>query len=42
MAKQPLNGVLHRLRTLAAVQTSRDASDRDLLERIRKNLAGYF
>ena len=33
MAKQPLNGVLQHLRKLAAVQTYRELSDRDLLER---------
>src|SRR5207249_10394270 len=33
MAKQPLSGVLQHLRKLAAVQTYRELSDRDLLER---------
>jgi RNA polymerase sigma factor (sigma-70 family) len=33
MAEQPLNGVLQHLRKMAAVQTCRELSDRDLLER---------
>jgi RNA polymerase sigma factor (sigma-70 family) len=33
MAKQSLNGVLHNLRKVAAVQTYRGLSDRELLER---------
>src|SRR5436309_12675748 len=33
MARQPLTGVLQHLRTVAAVQTCRELSDRELLER---------
>src|SRR5205809_877729 len=33
MTRQSLNGVLRHLRTVAAVQTYREMSDRDLLER---------
>jgi len=33
MAKQPLNGVLQHLRKVAAVHTSRELPDRELLER---------
>src|SRR5438105_925815 len=33
MAKQPLNGVMQHLRKVAAVQTYRELSDCDLLER---------
>jgi RNA polymerase sigma factor (sigma-70 family) len=33
MAKQPLNGVLQHIRKMAAVQTYRESSDRNLLER---------
>src|ERR1700692_1943762 len=34
MPKQPLNGMLQNLRTLAAVRTYQELSDRELLERI--------
>ena len=33
MAKQSLNGVIQHLRKVAAVQTYRELSDRDLLQR---------